>query len=36
MMMDYDSKYNVVVIAGNNRGSWVYRYKQAPEKPSKK
>jgi hypothetical protein len=33
MMMDYDSEYNVVVIACNNRGSWVYRYKQAAPAP---
>lgn len=27
MMIEYDPEYNVVVIAGNARGNWVYRYK---------
>jgi len=32
MFAAYDSEYNVLVIAGSGRGTWVYRYKQAPAK----
>jgi hypothetical protein len=30
MFAAYDSEYNVLVIAGSGRGTWAYRYKQAP------
>jgi len=31
LMTTYDSEYNVLVIACNGRGTWVYRYKQAKQ-----
>jgi hypothetical protein len=36
MLMDYDSEYNVVIIAGNARYTWVYRYKGGVPKPNRK
>jgi hypothetical protein len=36
MFAAYDSEYNVLVIAGSGRGTWVYRYRQVPAREERK
>jgi len=33
--MAYDIEHNVVVVTGNGRGTWVYRYKKANSEPTR-